>query len=100
MRKGVFDSSWKRTVKCGLVDDSLVGSEVVLNGWVRNRRDHGGVIFIELWDKSGTVQVVFNPEVDAKMHADAGDLRSEYVIPPRRHDQSQDENRKVGAAGQ
>lgn len=83
MRKGVFDSSWKRTVKCGLVDDSLVGREIVLNGWVRNRRDHGGVIFIELWDKSGTVQVVFNPEVDAKMHADAGELRSEYVIAVR-----------------
>lgn len=80
MRRGVFDSSWKRTVKCGLVDDSCVGKEIVLNGWVRNRRDHGGVIFIELWDKSGTVQVVFTPEVDVNMHADAGDLRSEYVI--------------------
>ena len=76
MRKGIFDSSWKRTVKCGLVGEELVGKEIVLNGWVRNRRDHGGVIFIELWDKSGGVQVVFTPEVDAKMHADAGDLRS------------------------
>ncbi len=80
MRKGVFDSSWKRTVKCGLVSDADVGREIVLNGWVRNRRDHGGVIFIELWDKSGTVQVVFTPEVDVEMHEDAGALRSEYVI--------------------
>ncbi|MCI7404331.1 aspartate--tRNA ligase [Pyramidobacter sp.] len=80
MRKGIFDSSWKRTVKCGLVGEELVGKEIVLNGWVRNRRDHGGVIFIELWDKSGSVQVVFTPEVDVQMHADAGDLRSEYVI--------------------
>ncbi len=83
MRKGIFDSSWKRTVKCGLVGDSEVGKEVVLNGWVRNRRDHGGVIFVELWDKSGTVQVVFTPDVNAKMHGDAGDLRSEYVIAVR-----------------
>ncbi|MBR1895757.1 MAG: aspartate--tRNA ligase [Pyramidobacter sp.] len=83
MRKGVFDSSWKRTVKCGEVDKSCEGREIALNGWVRNRRDHGGVIFVELWDKSGSVQVVFEPEVDAKMHEDAGDLRSEYVIAVR-----------------
>ena len=83
MRKGVFDSTWKRTVKCGLVSDADVGHVVVLNGWVRNRRDHGGVIFVELWDKSGTVQVVFSPDVNADMHADAGDLRSEYVIAVR-----------------
>ena len=80
MRKGVFDSSWKRTVKCGEVDKSCEGREIVLNGWMRNRRDHGGVIFAELWDKTGIVQVVFEPERDAEMHADAGALRSEYVI--------------------
>ena len=80
MRRGVFDKSWKRSVKCGEVDASCVGKEVVLNGWVRNRRDHGGVIFVELWDKTGTVQVVFTPDVDVEMHSDAGDLRSEYVI--------------------
>ncbi|MGI6074927.1 MAG: aspartate--tRNA ligase [Pyramidobacter sp.] len=83
MRKGVFDSSWKRTVKCGLVSDADVGKEVVLNGWVRSRSDHGGVIFIRLWDKTGALQVVFTPEVDAQLHADAGELRSEYVIAVR-----------------
>ncbi len=80
MRKGVFDSSWKWTVKCGEVDKSCEGREIVLDGWVRNRRDHGGVIFVELWDKTGTVQVVFEPERNAQMHEDAGSLRSEYVI--------------------
>ena len=80
MRKGVFDASWKRTLKCGAVCEETVGSEVVLNGWVRKRRDLGGIIFIELWDKSGSVQVVFNPEDSAEVHGDAGDLRSEYVI--------------------
>ena len=79
-RRGVFDSSWRRTLKCGMLCDEHVGKDVVLNGWVRNRRDHGGVIFVQLWDKSGSLQVVFTPEVDAQMHADAGDLRSEYVI--------------------
>lgn len=83
MRKGVFDSSWKRTVKCGLVSDADLGKEVVLNGWVRSRSDHGGVIFIRLWDKTGAVQVVFTPDADVQMHADAGELRSEYVIAVR-----------------
>ncbi|MDY3868990.1 MAG: aspartate--tRNA ligase, partial [Pyramidobacter sp.] len=80
MRKGVFDSSWKRTLKCGAVCEENVGCDVVLNGWVRKRRDLGGIIFIELWDKSGSVQVVFNPEDNSEVHADAGCLRSEYVI--------------------
>ncbi len=80
MRKGVFDSSWKRTVMCGEVDSSGEGRGIVLNGWVRNRRDHGGVIFVELWDKTGAVQVVFEPERGEQMHEDAGTLRGEYVV--------------------
>lgn len=83
MRKGVFDSSWKRTVMCGEVDEACEGKTIVLNGWARNRRDHGGVIFVELWDKTGPVQVVFEPEHGAEMHDDAGTLRSEYVISVR-----------------
>jgi aspartyl-tRNA synthetase len=57
-----------------------IGREVVLMGWVQRRRDHGGVIFIDLRDRFGITQVVFNPEVDAEIHAKAHALRNEYVI--------------------
>ncbi len=80
MGRGTFDASWKRTVYCGAVGEDQVGTSVVLNGWVRKRRDLGGIIFIELWDKTGTVQVVFNPEICPDIHDDAGTLRSEYVV--------------------
>lgn len=70
----------KRTHYCGKLSRRDVGTRVVLNGWVQRRRDHGGVVFIDLRDISGLVQVVFNPEVSPNAHALAGDLRSEYVI--------------------
>ncbi|MEJ5185488.1 MAG: aspartate--tRNA ligase [Candidatus Geothermincolales bacterium] len=70
----------KRTHYCGKLSRRDVGTRVVLNGWVQRRRDHGGVVFIDLRDISGLVQVVFNPEVSPDAHALAGDLRSEYVI--------------------
>ncbi len=57
-----------------------VGREVVLMGWVQRRRDHGGVIFIDLRDQQGLTQVVFNPERNPDVHAKAHALRSEYVI--------------------
>ncbi|HBN07569.1 MAG TPA: aspartate--tRNA ligase [Cyanobacteria bacterium UBA8530] len=57
-----------------------VGQEVTLFGWVHSRRDHGGVIFIDLRDRTGLVQVVFNPEHCAETHALAEKLRSEFVI--------------------
>ncbi|HKI99615.1 MAG TPA: aspartate--tRNA ligase [bacterium] len=57
-----------------------IGSDVVLCGWVNTRRDHGGVVFVDLRDHTGLVQVVFKPEVDATAHAAADALRSEYVI--------------------
>jgi aspartyl-tRNA synthetase len=57
-----------------------VGKEVVLMGWVQRRRDHGGVIFIDLRDQQGLTQVVFNPERNPGVHAKAHGLRSEYVI--------------------
>ncbi len=57
-----------------------VGKEVVLMGWVQRRRDHGGVIFIDLRDQQGLTQVVFNPERNPEVHAKAHALRSEYVI--------------------
>jgi aspartyl-tRNA synthetase len=57
-----------------------VGKQVVLMGWVQRRRDHGGVIFIDLRDQQGLTQVVFNPERNPDVHAKAHGLRSEYVL--------------------
>ncbi|MGM0507833.1 MAG: aspartate--tRNA ligase [Fusobacteriota bacterium] len=57
-----------------------IGEKVVLTGWVDTRRDHGGVIFIDLRDRTGKTQIVFNPQEDAKVHKNAHDLRNEYVI--------------------
>lgn len=83
MISGTFTDEWKRTVKCGepRLDDA--GREVVLNGWLRARRDLGGIIFIELWDYTGVCQIVFNPETIPETHARAKDLRSEYVMAVR-----------------
>lgn len=75
-----FDTTWKRTVYCGSVDPSLEGKDVVVNGWVRCRRDLGGIIFLELWDHTGTVQVVLNPERNPELHEKAKALRSEFVL--------------------
>lgn len=60
-----------------------VGDDVVLMGWVLRRRDHGGVIFIDLRDRHGITQVVFNPEVNPQVHAKAHRLRSEWVLAVR-----------------
>jgi len=57
-----------------------VGSQVTLAGWVDRRRDHGGLIFIDLRDREGIVQVVFNPETSAACHKIASEMRSEYVV--------------------
>lgn len=73
-------SSWKRTVECGLVTDKQLGKEITLNGWVARRRDHGGLIFIDLRDRTGIMQVVFNPDFSKDAHKIAHDLRGEYVI--------------------
>ncbi len=80
METGVFSTSWKRTVMCGAVSEEHVGRRVTVNGWVRKRRDLGGIIFIELWDRSGVVQVVFNPELCPEPHERAKGLRSEFVV--------------------
>ncbi len=68
-----------RSHYCGLVDDSLVDQEVDLCGWVHRRRDHGGVIFIDLRDREGIVQVVFDPD-RGESFAIAESVRSEYVL--------------------
>jgi aspartyl-tRNA synthetase len=70
----------KRTRYCGDLRTDDVGREVVLNGWVQRRRDHGGVIFIDVRDVTGIVQVVCNPELSAQAHGAAGDVRGEYVL--------------------
>jgi len=70
----------RRTHTCCELGADDVGAEVVLMGWVQKRRDHGGVIFVDLRDREGLTQVVFNPEVSPKVHEKAHVLRSEYVI--------------------
>lgn len=69
----------KRTFTCGELTEKQAGKEVVLNGWVSNWRDHGGVIFIDLRDRYGTTQIVFRPEL-AALQQQAKKLRSEFVV--------------------
>jgi aspartyl-tRNA synthetase len=70
----------KRTRYGGELRAADIGSDVVLCGWINTRRDHGGVVFVDLRDHTGLVQVVFKPEVDREAHAAADALRSEFVI--------------------
>jgi len=70
----------KRTDYCGDLRKEDANREVTLLGWVQRRRDLGGLIFIELRDRQGNVQVVFNPEVNREVHEKAQSLRSEYVV--------------------
>ena len=71
-----------RSHYCGQVDHSLIGSEVAVCGWVHRRRDHGGVIFVDLRDREGLLQVVFDPD-RPDIFADAERIRSEYVLAVR-----------------
>ena len=75
-----YDASWQRNMFCGAPRLEDAGKDVILNGWLRCRRDLGGIIFVELWDKTGVTQVVFNPEWGAEAHERAGALRSEFVL--------------------
>ncbi len=68
-----------RSHYCGLVDENLIDQEIELCGWVNRRRDHGGVIFVDLRDREGLVQIVFDPD-DAPMFAAAERIRNEYVL--------------------
>ncbi len=72
--------SMRRTHNCGELGAGDIGKEVVLMGWVQRRRDHGGVIFVDLRDREGLTQVVFNPVVNPDVHAKAHVIRSEYVL--------------------
>jgi aspartyl-tRNA synthetase len=75
-----FIHDLKRSHRCGSLRPAQVGETVVVMGWVQNRRDHGGCVFIDLRDREGIVQVVFDPQVDAEAHRLAGNLRSEWVL--------------------
>lgn len=73
----------RRTHHCNALNIEDEGAEVVLMGWAQRRRDHGGVIFIDLRDRQGITQVVFNPERNAAVHEKAHAIRNEYVLAVR-----------------
>ncbi len=75
-RSGTFS----RTHTCNELDPDFLNQEVTLMGWVLRRRDHGGVIFIDLRDRWGITQIVFNPEINPAVHSNAHQLRSEWVL--------------------
>jgi aspartyl-tRNA synthetase len=72
--------SLRRSHPCGRVAPTLVDREVVVAGWVHRRRDHGGVIFVDLRDRTGLLQVVFKPDTSPEAHRLAEDLRAEFVV--------------------
>jgi aspartyl-tRNA synthetase len=74
---------WRRTDYCGVLRAADAGREVALWGWVASRRDHGGLIFIDLRDREGLVQLVFNPERDPAAHQIAEAARAEYYLAAR-----------------
>jgi len=78
----VFDmmGDWQRSHNCGELSKADIGIDVTLMGWVGRRRDHGGLVFIDLRDREGYTQIVFNPEVDEFSHKNAEKLRDEFVI--------------------
>ncbi len=87
-----FITELKRTHTCGTLTAADIGKTVVLFGWVNTRRDHGGAVFIDLRDRTGITQVVFQPTFDAAAHALAGELRREFVIGVRGQVQGRGEN--------
>jgi aspartyl-tRNA synthetase len=81
--RGTMEKGWKRTHYCGQVSPADEGQEVTLMGWVQRRRDHGGLIFVDLRDREGIVQVVFNPQHSREAFAVAEGVRGEYVLAVR-----------------
>jgi aspartyl-tRNA synthetase len=74
---------WKRTHSCGQLRDTDAGREVVLMGWAQRRRDHGGLIFVDLRDRTGVTQCVFDPSTGAAAHERAQAVRGEFVLAVR-----------------
>ena len=72
--------TFERTTGCGLINGEFLNKTVTLKGWVHRRRDHGGLIFIDLRDRTGIMQLVFNPDFAVTAHKEAHALRSEFVI--------------------
>ncbi|MDR2443225.1 MAG: aspartate--tRNA ligase [Deltaproteobacteria bacterium] len=70
----------KRSHYCADINENLLDQEVTIMGWVQHRRDHGGLVFIDLRDRTGLVQTVFNPQEDPATHEKSHDLRAEYVL--------------------
>jgi aspartyl-tRNA synthetase len=75
--------SLRRTLNCGELRSSHIGEEAVLCGWVHRRRDHGGVVFVDLRDRTGLAQVVFKPDSAPEAHSRAEAIRSEWVLAVR-----------------
>ena len=71
---------WNRTHHCGELNAKEIGKEVILMGWVHRRRDHGGLIFIDLRDREGITQVVLNPSENPDAHRIGHEIRSEFVL--------------------
>jgi aspartyl-tRNA synthetase len=76
-------AGWRRTHSCGALRAEAAGQTATLMGWAFRRRDHGGLIFVDLRDREGLTQLVFNPATDAAAHEAAGRIRAEYVLAVR-----------------
>lgn len=72
--------SWKKTHSCGELSKNNIGKEVILMGWAQSRRDHGGLIFIDLRDREGISQIVFDPKDSVEAHKKAHIIKNEYVL--------------------
>lgn len=73
-------NSWKKSHSCGELQKKDIGKNITLMGWVQSRRDHGGLIFIDLRDRKGITQIVFDPEESTEVHQKAHNIKNEYVI--------------------
>ncbi len=73
-------ASWKRSIECGVVSEKNLNKEITLNGWVARRRDHGGLIFVDIRDRTGIMQIVFDPDTSKEAHSLAQNVRDEFVI--------------------
>ncbi len=75
--------SWKRSHRCGELTAEQIGQDVCVMGWVQRRRDHGGLIFIDLRDREGIVQLALDPDRDLASHQKAEQVRNEFVVAAR-----------------